>query len=242
MAITAGGEVLGQGKFLRLVRRDGWEFVERIGPIGSAFIAALTDNGCLLLTKEYRVPVGKTVVGFPAGLIGDVAGLQAESVEEAVKRELLEETGFEAERISFLTEGPTSPGMTEEVIAIVLAEGLRKIGPGGGVQGENILIHEVPLAEVDDWLQERARRLPDRPQGVYRPLLHPQAARAKWSQFQMSGIWRKRRLKRTFLRDDLSRLGGGVFEQTVRLEPDIRQERLSRFVKRHGLSRCPARR
>jgi len=157
MSETIAGEVLGQGRFLRLVRRNGWEFVERTQPVRAAFIGAVTDNGCLILTKEYRVPVGKTVVGCPAGLIGDTAGQEAESLETAVKRELLEEAGFEAQSVTFLTEGPSSAGQTEEVIAIVLAEGLKKVAAGGGIEGEHILIHEVPLPEVDAWLLDRVR-------------------------------------------------------------------------------------
>lgn len=154
---ASAGEVLGQGRFLRLVRRQNWEFIERTKPVRAAFIAAMTDTGCLILTKEYRIPVGKTCVGFPAGLIGDMAGQENESVEDAVKRELLEEAGFEAARVSFLTEGPSSAGQTEEVIAIVLADGLKKVGAGGGLEGEHILVHEVPLPEVHDWLEARVR-------------------------------------------------------------------------------------
>src|SRR5437773_3371073 len=114
MKQTNEGEVLGEGKFLRLVRRNGWEFVERTKPVRAAFIAALTDGGRLILTREYRVPVGKTVVGFPAGLIGDTAGRESELLEAAVRRELVEEAGFAAERVTLLTEGPTSAGQTEE--------------------------------------------------------------------------------------------------------------------------------
>ena len=47
MNTTRGDEVLGEGKFLRLVRRNGWEFVERTKPVRAAFIAALTDGGRL---------------------------------------------------------------------------------------------------------------------------------------------------------------------------------------------------
>jgi ADP-ribose pyrophosphatase len=157
MSTATGVEVLGQGRFLRLVRRDGWEVAERTKPVRAAFIAAMTDDGKLILTKEYRIPVNKTVVGFPAGLIGDVDGRESESVEEAVKRELVEEAGYEARRVTFLTEGPTSAGLTSEVIAVVLAEGLRKVGAGGGIEGEHIVIHEVPVAEVHTWLEERVR-------------------------------------------------------------------------------------
>lgn len=157
MADREGVEVLGQGRFLRLIRRKGWEYVERTRPVRAAFIAALTDSGRLLLTKEYRETVGQVVVGFPAGLIGDTDGLESESVEEAVKRELIEEAGYEAQTVTPLTQGPTAAGETDVVIAVVLAEGLRKVGAGGGIEGENIAIHEVPLADVDAWLEERVR-------------------------------------------------------------------------------------
>jgi ADP-ribose pyrophosphatase len=108
-------EILGAGKFLRLVRRSGWEYVERTKPIRSVFIAAVTDTGRLLLTLEHRVPLGRSAVGFPAGLVGDLDGQEGEAREAAVKRELLEEAGYAAETVTFLTEGPTSPGVTDEV-------------------------------------------------------------------------------------------------------------------------------
>jgi hypothetical protein len=53
---------------------------------------------------------------------------------------------------------------------------------------------------------------------------------------------RKRRLKGTFLRDESSRSGGHIYELRVRPKPNLRQNRLYRIVKRHPLSRCPARR
>jgi len=155
MGDRSGSETLGEGHFLRLVRRDGWEYVERTRPVRSVFIAAVTDQGRLLLTLEERIPVRRTVVGFPAGLVGDVAGEEDETLEAAVRRELLEETGFAATSVTVLTEGPTSPGMNTEVIAVMLAQGLRREGAGGGVAGEAIAVHEVPLEEVDAWLQAR---------------------------------------------------------------------------------------
>ncbi len=148
-------EVLGEGRFLRLVRRNGWEFVERTRPIRAVFIAAVTDDGRLLLTNERRVPVGAGVVGFPAGLVGDTKGQEDESLEDATRRELVEEAGYEPDAVTFLTRGPTSAGITDEVIAIMLATGLRKVGAGGGLAGESIAIHEIPMGEVDAWLEAR---------------------------------------------------------------------------------------
>src|SRR2546423_578807 len=108
-------EVLASGKFLRLVRRNGWEYVERPHGGGAVFILAVTVDGAALLTKEYRVPLDKVVVGLPAGLVGDLDA--KETLEIAVKREIIEETGYEAETVEFLTAGPTSAGLTNEVIA-----------------------------------------------------------------------------------------------------------------------------
>jgi ADP-ribose pyrophosphatase len=70
---------------------------------------------------------------------------------------LEEETGYRAERVTVLCEGPTSPGQTDEVIAVVLAEDLTKVGPGGGLAGEKVAFHEIPLVEIDSWLQAKVQ-------------------------------------------------------------------------------------
>ena len=51
--------------------------------------------------------------------------------------------------------GPTSPGLTSEEIVIYRATGLRRVGPGGGLESESITVHEVPLAGAEAWLRER---------------------------------------------------------------------------------------
>ncbi len=149
-------EVIAQGRFLKLVRSGRWEYATRTKPIKSAFIAALTDDGRLILTQEYRIPIGKVIVGFPAGLVGD-GDDPDESLETAVKRELVEEAGYEARTVTLLTAGPSSAGAIDEVISIVLAEGLTQVGPGGGLADENIRITPVPLPEVHAWLEARER-------------------------------------------------------------------------------------
>jgi ADP-ribose pyrophosphatase len=150
-------EVIGTGLFLRLVRKSGWEYVERTRPVGSAFIGAITVDGRLIVTEEYRVPMGRWVIGCPAGLVGDLEGSESEQLADAVGRELVEEVGYQPGMVRLLTAGPTSPGQNAEVIAIVLADGLRRVGPGGGTAREQIRFHEVPLAEIDGWLSDRER-------------------------------------------------------------------------------------
>jgi ADP-ribose pyrophosphatase len=94
---------------------------------------------------------------MPAGLVGDLAGAEDEDVLLAARRELEEETGYACGRIEFVHEGPSSAGMSTEMIAFARAWDLEKVGKGGGDETENIIVHEVPRAEAGKWLFDRAK-------------------------------------------------------------------------------------
>ena len=51
--------------------------------------------------------------------------------------------------------GPVSAGLSNEVITFFHATGLRRLNQGGGVDHEQITVHELPLAELDAWLEKR---------------------------------------------------------------------------------------
>lgn len=148
--------IIAEAKHLRLVRQGRWEFVERIRISGIVGIVALTEDRRLLLVEQPRVPVGCRVIELPAGLAGDTPAFQGESLEAAAERELLEETGYQAQSLSCLFRGPTSPGMTNEEITFFLARDCalaetRSIDPS-----EDIVVHAVPLPAVEAWLGEQA--------------------------------------------------------------------------------------
>jgi ADP-ribose pyrophosphatase len=147
--------VLAAGRFLRLVKADGWEFVERVRATGVVAIVAVTAADELILTEQLRAAVKGQVIDLPAGLAGDGPG--SEELATAARRELLEETGYDARRLTLLAHAPTSPGLTSEVVSFFRAAGLKKISAGGGVEGENIRIHSIKLARADAWLRRRAR-------------------------------------------------------------------------------------
>src|SRR5690348_10951568 len=88
--------VLAEGKHLRLVQEGRWEYADRPKAKGAVVLVAITDERQLLLTEQFRVPVGRRVIELPAGLVGDVEGQEAEELEAAARRELLEETGYQA--------------------------------------------------------------------------------------------------------------------------------------------------
>jgi ADP-ribose pyrophosphatase len=147
-------DVLGQGKFLRLVRKNGWEYVERTNAQGVVVVIAVTDKKELVLIEQERRPVNARVIELPAGLSGDEPGAHGEELAEAAKRELLEETGYEADRLDLVTHGPSSAGLTSELLTVFRAVGVRRTGKGGGVEGEAITVHHVPLDRVPAWLDE----------------------------------------------------------------------------------------
>lgn len=141
-----------QGRFLE-VRQDGnWEYAARTRDIRAAVIIAVED-GHVLLVEQYRVPLGRRCLELPAGLVGDEEA--GESALVSAARELEEETGYRAARVESLGDYMSSPGMTSEAFTLVRASGLTRVGPGGGVDGEDIVVHRVALAEISAFVAGR---------------------------------------------------------------------------------------
>ncbi|MCR6663043.1 MAG: NUDIX hydrolase [Luteimonas sp.] len=149
--------LLYQGEWLRMVKRGHWESCERThGKDGLAvLVIAVTPDDHVLFVEQFRVPLGAKTIEMPAGLVGD--DHDDDSLEAAARRELIEETGWEAGRIDVLLTGPTSSGMSNERIAFARARDLKKVGEGGGVNDENITVHSVPRAEAPAWLMQKYR-------------------------------------------------------------------------------------
>lgn len=150
-------ETLYQGRWLRLRRRGRWEYAERNNPGGAVIILAVTPEDKVLFVEQYRVAIGRFTIEMPAGLVGDLADQHHESALVAAQRELEEETGYRCGRASFVHEGPSSSGMSNEIIAFVRAHDLLKVSDGGGDATENIVVHEVPRREAGAWLMARAK-------------------------------------------------------------------------------------
>lgn len=148
-------QVLGEGHFIRLLSHDGWEYVQRKGVTGIVVIVAITADRKILLVEQYRHAVGRHVVELPAGLVGDKPSEVTEDLPTAANRELLEETGYSAERMITLLNGPVNPAMSRDHYTFYHAVGLKRVHAGGGDETEKIHVHEVPLAECHAWLMSR---------------------------------------------------------------------------------------
>lgn len=150
MALHIGDdELVHEGRWIRLLRRevrtpDGalhhWEMVQRRthGPIVA--VVALTEDDRVVLLRTYRVPAAGWMLEVPAGLM-DAAG---ESPLETAKRELLEETGYAAERWETLLRGPFNAGLTDDEIVYFIARGARRVREPEHEALEAIEVFTVP--------------------------------------------------------------------------------------------------
>jgi ADP-ribose pyrophosphatase len=145
-------EVVWEGRFIAAKKRGRWEYVSRTRNISAAVILAVHE-GEAILVEQYRVPIGANCLELPAGLIGDEEA--GEEVSAAAIRELEEETGYRAERMVDLGRYFASSGMSSEGFTLLRAEGLTRVGEGGGVEGEDIVVHHVPLGELPGFVARK---------------------------------------------------------------------------------------
>ena len=146
-----GSELVFDGHVVRLVRAtvevpDGStvtrEIVEHPGAVA---VVAVDDDGTVVLERQYRAALDRNLLEIPAGK-RDVAG---EPPREAARRELVEETGFDARNWVKLASFYNSPGFTDEFTMLFLATGLVEVGANlQGPEEEAMEVVRVPLAST----------------------------------------------------------------------------------------------
>lgn len=151
-------QVMWAGRFITAKTRGKWEYVTRSRGIRAAVILAVDEADHVLLVEQFRVPLGKPCLELPAGLIGDHDDVVDEDATLAAARELEEETGYRARRIEVVGEFYSSPGMVSESFTLLAARDLTRVGPGGGVDGEDITVHRVPLDGLEQFIASARQR------------------------------------------------------------------------------------
>ncbi len=154
-------DLLYEGSYLNLLKRGSSEYVSRKNSNGVVIIVAARrdDEGKMrvILIEQHRDSVDRSLIELPAGVSGDLNDKQ-EPLEVAAARELEEETGYRAKKMRWLYDCPSSAGLTDEVVTFFLALDIEKVGEGGGVDTEDITIHEVPIIDVNRWIGEQTQR------------------------------------------------------------------------------------
>ena len=151
-------QVMWAGRFITAKTRGKWEYVTRSRGIRAAVILAIDEEDHVLLVEQFRVPLGKPCLELPAGLIGDHDHSAGEDATLAAARELEEETGYRPARVEVVGEFYTSPGMVSESFTLLAARDLTRVGPGGGVDGEDITVHRVPLDGLEQFIASARQR------------------------------------------------------------------------------------
>lgn len=145
-------KILWQGRYLKSVEiqyRDSsgsirtWETFERVNCNGIVAIVPVTEDGGFLVIRQFRPAINKYVIEFPAGLND-----KGESLKDAARRELLEETGYIAKEIIFLAEGPISSGASNEILTVYLARGLEYKNTAEKDETEDIEVFNIPMNEL----------------------------------------------------------------------------------------------
>jgi ADP-ribose pyrophosphatase len=130
-----GEETLHDGKHLQLKQLElthpngqitSYELVTRLSErvFGIVSILAITVDNEIILIRQYRAPLNRIQLEFPAGCaeIGKHAAL-----EDAVHAELREETGYESDDLTHVAEFSSSSGMTSETVHGYVARNCKKV-------------------------------------------------------------------------------------------------------------------
>jgi ADP-ribose pyrophosphatase len=145
-------EVMWAGKYVRVLKRDKWEYASRTNSI-TAVVVLAEYEGKVILVDQPRVPTDCRCIELPAGLVGDTD--PNATVETTAIKELEEETGFTADRVERLGEFSASPRRVAESFTLVRAHGVRKIGDGGGDDSEDIVVHLVAREDIPNFIEQK---------------------------------------------------------------------------------------
>lgn len=118
---------------------------ELIRHIGAVCVIPVTDDGKVIVERQFRYPVNRVILEIPAGKLDSAD----EDRLEAAKRELREETGMTAEKWTDIGEYLPAPAYSDERITMYLATGLHS-GEQDLDDDEFLEVFRVPLKELVD--------------------------------------------------------------------------------------------
>lgn len=110
---------------------------------------AITNDGKAIMVKQYRHPVEEVLVELPGGFIDE-----GETPEQGMRRELLEETGYEFSEVIEVGKIAANPGVLNNYTHLFLATGGNKIAEPDFDPHEDMEMIFVPVEEVGEMLKQ----------------------------------------------------------------------------------------
>ena len=152
---TLSSELVYTGDYLKVYRdtvslpNGASSYREYLKHPGAVMIIPVFDNGDVLVERQYRYPMRKVFVEFPAGKKD--AG---EAPLETAQRELLEETGYTAQNYTHITDIHNALAYCDEVIHFYIAEDLHDSGQQKLDDNDFVQVMRVPLVELMNWIRQ----------------------------------------------------------------------------------------
>ena len=116
---------------------------EVIRHIGAVCVIPVTENNEVIVERQYRYPIDRVITEIPAGKLDS----REEDRLSAIRRELLEETGYTADEWISLGDFHPAPAYSDEYISMYMARGLHP-GQRHLDEDEFLDVMTVPLAEL----------------------------------------------------------------------------------------------
>jgi len=144
-------ELLCKGRRIELYNRilniDGKQINTDLVKFGeSVVIVPLIADDEIIFLRQYRSSIDRWIFELPAGRVDE-----GEDKEAAAKRELIEETGYEASKFEYVGSFYVSPGYSDEYMHLYIASGLKYVGEKPE-EDEVIRTETVKLSELEDML------------------------------------------------------------------------------------------
>jgi len=117
---------------------------------GAVAMVPLLDRDVVVMVRQYRQAAGEILLEIPAG-----TSEPAESPLACADRELQEETGYKAGRITEMFKSYLAPGYSSEMLHTFLAEDLTRVDSHND-EDEFLEVVEVPMSEAVDWIRTGA--------------------------------------------------------------------------------------
>lgn len=112
-------------------------------------IIPLTEDGLVILVEQYRYGVEEPTLELPGGMVDP-----GESPDETARRELLEETGFEAGELEYLGKVSSNPAFLTNRTHMFVAENCKKVQEQDLDGHERIHVHQMPLEDFLDMVKD----------------------------------------------------------------------------------------
>lgn len=150
---TINSEMIYEGVVINLRKdkvtvQNGVSYREIIEHNGGAVLAALTNQGKMVMVRQYRKPAERVMLEVPAGKIDP-----GEAPEITAVRELKEETGYTAKNVQFLTWFYPSVGYSEEKLYLYLCTDLTA-GETNFDENEALDIEEFEIDRLCDMVMK----------------------------------------------------------------------------------------